>query len=156
MRGQAGDGWLELTAADDHRFSLFIQGQNWGQSKEVIRIGELTDWQSAGLTGYGIAIGDFETNEFLRFSMSDLKFYLSGTFSAANNLVKLWRYGLDVFTIGAGIRFFRALTDNLPVGKIQLAFDLDIQTERGWMWHISAINVVGGISARTELPSFQP
>ncbi len=59
VRGHQGDGWLELTATDDQRFSVFVQGAAWNNTTEIGRFGKLDGWQGAGLTGYGIAIGNY-------------------------------------------------------------------------------------------------
>ena len=91
VRGHEGDGWLELTAVDEQRLSLFIQGQNWDQTTEIMRIGCLYSWQGAGITGHGIAIGNYDTKEYIRFTTDDLKMYSSGEFVAANDLARLWQ-----------------------------------------------------------------
>lgn len=123
VRGHEGDGWLELTAVDEQRLSVFIQGQNWDQTTEIVRIGLLDGWQGAGITGHGIAIGNYDTKEYIRFTTDDLKMYSSGEFVAANDLARLWQYGLDLFTDYSGIRFYKTLSDQSPIAKIILFTD---------------------------------
>lgn len=87
VRGHAGDGWLELSAVDEERFSLFLQGQNWNQTTEIVRIGLLDGWQSAGLTGYGFALGDYANQKFLTYNTATNKFLMSGEMHASSGVL---------------------------------------------------------------------
>lgn len=94
VRGHEGDGWLELTAVDEQRLSLFIQGQNWDQTTEIVRIGLLDGWQGAGLTGYGLAMGSFANGKYVCYDTTDNNFVLSNSSGA----VVIDEFGIKVKT----------------------------------------------------------
>ena len=85
---------------DDLRLSVFTQGANWNQASEVVRVGKLDGWQGAGQTGYGLAMGDYASRQYIRFTTSDMQFYSSGTFSAANGVAVLGTTGLIMQLFG--------------------------------------------------------
>lgn len=65
--GQSGGGGLMQTAdlTNAPYLSIFTHaGAPWTTLTERLRLGNLAGWQGAGLTGYGIAIGDYSGNEF--------------------------------------------------------------------------------------------
>src|SRR5690606_18507410 len=66
--GTTGDGRIELNAYDTPRISILEQGAAYNAQTERIRIGDLASWQGAGLTGLGMAIGDYSGNEYLAYS----------------------------------------------------------------------------------------
>lgn len=66
--GTSGNGRIELNAYDSPRISILEQGATYNAQTERIRIGDLASWQSAGLTGYGMAMGDYAGNEYLAYS----------------------------------------------------------------------------------------
>lgn len=82
VRGHQGDGWLELTATDDQRFSVFVQGANWNEFTEIGRFGKLDGWQGAGLTGYGIAVGNYASSEYMYYDTITGKHFTSGEIEA--------------------------------------------------------------------------
>ncbi len=84
VRGHEGDGWLELTATDDQRISVFLQGDDWNKSTEVARIGSLDNWQATGIGGYGLAIGNALINESMTFTDQNNKLVLSGEVNATS------------------------------------------------------------------------
>lgn len=66
--GNVGAGRIELNAYDTPRISILEQGATYNAQTERIRIGDLASWQGAGLTGYGLAIGDYSGNEYMAYS----------------------------------------------------------------------------------------
>lgn len=68
--GYTGNGRIELNAYDTPRISIIEQGATYNAQTERIRIGDLAAWQSAGLTGYGMAMGDYAGGEYLTYSPS--------------------------------------------------------------------------------------
>ena len=62
--GSAGEGWLELSAIDERRMSVWTQGSAYNNSLEIGRYGDITGWQNAGFTGMGIALGDFANHKY--------------------------------------------------------------------------------------------
>ena len=66
--GNTGSGRIELNAYDSPRISILEQGATYNAQTERIRIGDLAAWQSAGFTGYGIAIGNYSGGESLVYS----------------------------------------------------------------------------------------
>lgn len=68
--GQAGDGRIDLNAHDTPRISIIEQGASYNQQTEHVRLGDLENWQGAGLTGYGLAAGSFEDDEYLYYTPS--------------------------------------------------------------------------------------
>jgi hypothetical protein len=57
--GQAGSGRIELNAYDTPRIQILIQGTNYNDQDELIRLGDLDgNWGFAAAT-YGIAIGKY-------------------------------------------------------------------------------------------------
>lgn len=123
VRGHAGDGWLELTASGEQRFSVFLQGAEWNTHSEVIRIGELNGWQSSPITGYGIVIGDYAANEFLVYSDVDKKLKLSGEITASDGATKLGLYGIFLKGLGTGLNIYTDKADTISRASIQLLFD---------------------------------
>jgi len=68
--GTTGNGRIELNAYDTPRMSIIEQGATYNVQTERIRIGDLVNWQTAGLTGYGMAFGDYAGGEYLTYSPS--------------------------------------------------------------------------------------
>lgn len=66
--GYSGDGRIELNAHDTPRISILEQGSSYNIQTERIRLGDLVGWQTAGFTGYGIAIGNYSGGESLVYS----------------------------------------------------------------------------------------
>jgi len=66
--GYNGDGRIELNAYDSPRISMMLQGTTYNSQTERVRIGELTNWQTAGLTGWGFAIGDYAGGEYIYYT----------------------------------------------------------------------------------------
>ena len=66
--GTTGNGRIELNAYDTPRISILEQGSTYNAQTERIRIGDLVNWQSAGFSGYGIAIGNYSGGESLVYS----------------------------------------------------------------------------------------
>lgn len=64
--GQVGDGYIELSA-EQQRMSVLEQTATPTAPDEVVRIGELTGWQSASLAGNGLAIGDYSGGTYLSY-----------------------------------------------------------------------------------------
>ncbi len=70
--GHANVGRLELGAYPIPRVSVKVkQGFAWDGDIEPVRVGELSYWQLAGLTGYGMAMGDYAANKFLYYTPAD-------------------------------------------------------------------------------------
>jgi hypothetical protein len=70
--GVDGDGRIEMTADVSPRISVFVQGPGgYNDQKEVVRLADLSDWQSAGLSGYGGAIGDYASGNYLVYAPDD-------------------------------------------------------------------------------------
>lgn len=105
VRGHQGDGWLELTATDDQRFSVFVQGVNWNNTTEIGRFGKLDGWQGAGLTGYGIAIGDYANNQYMVYDTHTNEYFVSGKMRAANGNVFVDNDGITVKQEASSISF---------------------------------------------------
>lgn len=120
VRGHQGDGWLELTATDDQRFSVFVQGENWNQFTEIGRFGKLDSWQGAGLTGYGIAIGNYANSEYMYYDTVTGKYFVSGEVQAANGLSILKQNGLNFYSYGQGLFYWYG---NQMRGEIQESFE---------------------------------
>lgn len=58
--GQSGDGRIEFDAQTaGPRISVIAQGTAYNAQDEYVRLGDLTNWEGAGLTEYGIALGDY-------------------------------------------------------------------------------------------------
>jgi hypothetical protein len=63
--GNTDDGRIELDAqTGGPRISIIEQGATYNAQTERVRQGDLAGWQSAGLTGYGFAVGDYAGNEY--------------------------------------------------------------------------------------------
>lgn len=62
--GSEGDGWLEISAVDERRFSVYAMGTTFNAAMEIARYGEIVGWQSAGFSGVGLAFGDFANNKY--------------------------------------------------------------------------------------------
>jgi len=65
--GTSGDGGILQTAdlTNAPYLSVFTHaGSPWATVTERLRLGNLAGWQGAGLTGYGIAMGDYAGNEY--------------------------------------------------------------------------------------------
>ncbi len=119
VRGHQGDGWLELTATDDQRFSVFVQGANWNQFTEIGRFGKLDGWQGAGLTGYGIAVGNYASNQYMAYNTNTNEYYVGGKMRAANGNVMLHNQGIDIIGLITKIAFNKSNEENKAF--IQLA-----------------------------------
>ena len=63
--GSEGDGWIEISAVDEKRFSVFVMGATFNSAVEIARYGEITGWQTAGFSGVGLAFGNFATGKYL-------------------------------------------------------------------------------------------
>ena len=70
--GQSGAGYLELNAYDTPRLSIMQMTATPQTPTELIRLGDLASWQSAGFTGNGIAIGDYAGNKYLKYNSDGL------------------------------------------------------------------------------------
>lgn len=66
--GHSGDGRIELNAYDTPRISITEQGATYNAQTERMRLGDLALWQSAGLTGYGWAVGDYAGGKYAYYS----------------------------------------------------------------------------------------
>ena len=66
--GKSGDGRIELNAYDTPRLSIIEQGATYNAQTERMRLGDLALWQSAGLTGYGWAVGDYAGGKYAYYS----------------------------------------------------------------------------------------
>lgn len=62
--GSEGDGWLELSAVEERRFSVFVMGATFNSAVEIARYGEITGWQNAGFSGIGLAFGNFAAKKY--------------------------------------------------------------------------------------------
>jgi hypothetical protein len=63
--GYTGNGRIEFDAQTaGPRMSVFTQGSSYNTQTERVRIGDLTGWESAGLTGYGWAAGDYSAGKY--------------------------------------------------------------------------------------------
>lgn len=62
--GSEGDGWLEISAVGERRFSVYAMGATFNAAMEIARYGEIVGWQSAGFSGVGLAFGDFANNKY--------------------------------------------------------------------------------------------
>ncbi len=66
--GNSGNGRIEMNAEVSPRMSITEQGATYNAQTEHVRLGDLAGWQSAGLTGYGWAVGDFAGNKYTYYS----------------------------------------------------------------------------------------
>jgi hypothetical protein len=66
--GQAGDGRIELNATDTPRISVVRQGATYNAQTEDVRLGDLNGWQGAGLSGYGMAMGNYSGGEYMYYN----------------------------------------------------------------------------------------
>lgn len=64
--GASGDGRIELNAYDTPRVQVIKRTGAGGATNEIelVRIGDLTGWQAAGLTDYGWVVGNYATNQY--------------------------------------------------------------------------------------------
>jgi len=62
--GSEGDGWLELSAVEERRFSVFVMGATFNSAVEIARYGEITGWQNAAFSGIGLAFGNFAAKKY--------------------------------------------------------------------------------------------
>ncbi|MHB1132994.1 MAG: hypothetical protein ACYC4L_11455 [Chloroflexota bacterium] len=69
--GTTGDGRIELNAYDTPRVSITEQGATYNAQTERMRLGDLAGWQSAGLTGYGWAVGNFAGGKYAYYNPTD-------------------------------------------------------------------------------------
>lgn len=68
-KGKQGDGWIEIGDFGVNRIKMRqFTGPNFSDDKEYLRLGEMTGWQGAGLTGMGLGIGDYAGNKYLSYS----------------------------------------------------------------------------------------
>lgn len=68
-KGKQGDGWIEIGDFGLNRIKMRqFTGPNFTDDKEYLRLGEMTGWQGAGLTGMGLGIGDYAGNKYLSYS----------------------------------------------------------------------------------------
>lgn len=69
--GYNGDGRIELNSqSGGSKIQVLVQGTSYNSQTEYVRIGDLTSWQAAGLTGYGYAVGNYSANEYAYYSPS--------------------------------------------------------------------------------------
>lgn len=118
VRGHEGDGWIELSATDqvNRRVSFFNQGSTWSDTKEVIRFGLLEQWQNAGLSGMGFALGDFSAGRYIVYSsVTGLWEMAGGRMIAGRRNVIVDEDGISVTTLRDGLRFFQGLQ---PLGQV--------------------------------------
>lgn len=67
--GYNGDGRIELNAqSGGPKIQVITQGTSYNTQTEHVRLGDLTGWQSAGLSGYGYALGNYSGNEYMYYS----------------------------------------------------------------------------------------
>jgi len=66
--GHNGDGRIEFDAYNSPRISIKTQTTSYASNVENVRIGDLASWQSAGLTGYGMAMGSYADNKYLYYN----------------------------------------------------------------------------------------
>lgn len=111
VRGKAGDGWIELTATNDQRMSVFIQGTNWNNNTEVVRIGKLDGWQNAGFSGMGMAYGNFGAGKYLVYSaLTGDWTQAGGKMIAGNGNVVIDELGIKIKALGGtGQQAFKML-----------------------------------------------
>ena len=80
--GNVGDGRIEFDAMTaGPRVSAFEQGATYNAQNERVRIGDLTGWESAGLTGYGWAAGDYSDGKYAYYDPT-AGLVVSGTITA--------------------------------------------------------------------------
>lgn len=125
VRGHAGDGWLELTANSEQRLSVFLQGSTWNQSTEVARIGKLDGWQTSGLEGYGLALGNQSLNETMTFADKTNKLKLSGEVNAnSGSLNELDVIGTLEIGTGGDIQIGNVASSNIRLMSDKIIGDL--------------------------------
>ena len=125
VRGHTGDGWLELTANSEQRISVFLQGNAWNQSTEVARIGKLDGWQTSGLEGYGLALGNQSLNETMTFADKTNKLKLSGEVNAnSGSLNELDVIGTVEIGPGGDIQIGDVASSNIRLMSDKIIGDL--------------------------------
>ena len=114
VRGNDGDGWLELNAIDRKRFSVWAQGSSWNTSLEIGRYGDITGWQNAPFTGMGIALGDYANGKYLLYTKTDGMIVNGGTIIAGGGNVIIDDIGISIVnpSPGIGAQPFRFIDSN--------------------------------------------
>lgn len=65
--GQTGDGRIEFNAYDTPRISIFAQGATYNAATELLRIGDLDGSFGISSESYGVGIGDYSNENYLRY-----------------------------------------------------------------------------------------
>jgi len=88
--GYNGDGRIEFDAQTaGPRVSVFEQGTTYNAQTERVRIGDLATWGSAGLTGYGWAVGDYAGGQYAYYAPAG-GLVVSGKITASEGLIGGW------------------------------------------------------------------
>ena len=109
--GQAGNGWLELNAYDTPRLSIFKHnGTTYNNKTEVVRLGDLVNWDGNAAEHYGIGIGDYAGGNYLKYDPAG-----GFTLKGGNGSVNIDASGVQVsfpdnYLAEAAIRFKRTST----------------------------------------------
>lgn len=58
--GNTGDGFIRLSASDTPQMNVYLQGNDYDDQTEVVRIGNLNAWQGVSSDKYGLALGRYQ------------------------------------------------------------------------------------------------
>jgi hypothetical protein len=123
--GAPGQGRIELNAYDTPRISIIEQGATYNAQTERIRLGDLAAWQAAGLTGYGMAMGDFAGGEYL--------YYTSGSGLVIRGTVRADDGYLGNLTISGTMRTGVSPNPRIELSGSQLAGYSNAATRQFWL-----------------------